>query len=206
MTIAELFDFPEPCASEPCACQPEQFSHAEALAITGLNRGLLFAWYQRGYLNRLYGPSAEHVRFKSKPGRGHRRRYNLFDLAFLLALKALVDVDLPIPIAVEHAIEIFMWMVYRIHEARDLDLDEAIKRLVEQEQFGIVAIYPGDHAPLGGWHHGGYAGMVLLPSDSVHGLHQWFEQDSLCAIRLVDKIVLATQLLRRAAEVLTKHN
>jgi len=60
--------------------QPE-FSHGETLQITGLTADTLLTWHKRGVV--------PNIGERDQGGRGHRRKYSVMNLAYLLVLKQL---------------------------------------------------------------------------------------------------------------------
>ncbi len=70
--------------------QEPEFSHGETLQITGLTADTLLTWHKRGVV--------PNIGERDQGGRGHRRKYSVAHLAYLMVLKELAG-RMPLPMA-----------------------------------------------------------------------------------------------------------
>lgn len=76
----------------------DRFSHAQAMVITGLTNDTLQTWGKRGFLVRT---GAEANREKL---RGHRRKYSIADLIYLVVMAELAACGMPLAFAAANAV------------------------------------------------------------------------------------------------------
>jgi hypothetical protein len=174
--------------------KPRQFSHRETLEISGLTNATLQTWFARKMLTLLVLPT--------EPGRGNRRRYFLLEVLGLAAMKALTQMNIPVTAAAEHALHLVVSMMALIDEVRDMPPSDAGVHFRCPEIPMVIGFYPAEEAPLGGWAGGGYGAMPLSPRDSIQELHQWFNQDRLTTLLVLDLHVLTAEVVVRAAKIL----
>ncbi|MCX6602046.1 MAG: hypothetical protein NTV52_00420 [Acidobacteria bacterium] len=102
-----------------------EYSHAQALVVTGLSNDILQAWFKRGFLG---STDAEANREKL---RGHRRRYSIIDMLRISVMSELSACGMSLTMAAITSTQLFvflvqMWQLRLGHERVNLPFTTSI--------------------------------------------------------------------------------
>jgi hypothetical protein len=162
--------------------EPE-FSHAEALEITGLTADTLLTWHKRGVVANTGGVKAM--------GRGHRRKYSVADLAYLSVLKHLSP-RMPLPFAVAVAADAQMAVIktydmMRFREGLDeIDAMPGVSLITYEDATGQIRFdLIADREEKG------------LPTWPAGGIATWMRQYGICSVTVIDMTTVTLTLFGR---------
>jgi hypothetical protein len=180
------------------------FSHSEALHISGLTAERLLTWYKRD-------ASKMPKDLAVKPGRGNRRRYDILQVAYLSATRALADVGVPVSDALALGSDLRDKVMGWLLDCEDLRPEDAGLKLRDAAHPWIAVFAQAsryDGATIGRVTYAPfvvsaeeYAYMRILDRDTTEGIREMMRDQGLASISLIDTVFLAVTILDRIIEV-----
>jgi hypothetical protein len=158
-----------------------QYSHRDALNVTGLTADTILTWHKRGLVPTHAGTVPK--------GRGNRREYSEFDLAYLVVMKHLAPA---LPLA--HAALAANSGAMMVHALNQLAGHYATAEELNAMPTAILVAYQdADGTPR--YEVLGHAGLPSLDPLPEGGLPEWMRQRNLSTVTVLDLNMITFKLL-----------
>ena len=172
------------------------FTHTETLEIAGISNDTLMTWFKRTQLPESW--------FQYSPGRGNRRRYNIYQVILLAVTKVALEAGFPtMSDATVFSVDVGRRILSGIRRLGGYTPDQAKEQMKNPLVRGDLFDF-GVRVP---WNPKSVAAGVALPPISVEAVGSipytnW--RDSREWITLLDEAVIAERIIDRAVAVVRR--